>query len=161
MTKFNSRLLYLITALVLTTAACSFNTGEDRVLGETVVDGTTVTEIDLGLLPSETESIGLSEFFSGLEVIKLDNTDEALAMNAMEMFFAGDFFLMGTQTSGAAKVLRFDYNGNFLNIIGREGGGPGEHTGYEVSTLEYYKDDNSVLVDWGGAALSGPNHPTL
>ena len=46
--------------------------------------------------------------------------------------------------------MRFDYEGNYLNAIGREGGGPGEHKGPYISTLEFYEDANTVLVDWGG-----------
>lgn len=133
--------------------ACSSNNSSNAILQETTVDGATVTEINIDAIPSETEEIGLSEFFADLEVIRLESSEEALVMNTT-IDFTDDFFLLGTQTSQAARLLRFDYEGNYLNTIGAEGGGPGEHRGQMITTLKYYQADNTVLVDWGGLERS-------
>ena len=133
---FRTFAVLLFSVTILT--ACSSNDTSDAILQEATVDGATITEINIDAVPSNPEKIGLSEFFDGLEIIRLESSEEALVMNT-RLDFADNFFLLGTQTSQAARLLRFDYEGNYLNTIGAEGGGPGEHQGSLITTLEYYK----------------------
>ncbi|MDZ7773158.1 MAG: 6-bladed beta-propeller [Balneolaceae bacterium] len=142
---------FLLAALLLT--GCSSGAPDGPVLSETTVDGRTVTEINLDAIPEEPVEMGLSEFFEGMNVIRLESDPDALAMNA-QLYFADDFILLGTQGSEAARLLRFDYQGNYLNEIGAAGQGPGEHSGNMINNLAYYEDDNTVLADFG--ALGEP-----
>ena len=149
--------IHLLVILGINIPACTPGKSTDPpLLQETTIDNHTVTEINIEAIPNEVTQVGLSEFFKDFDVIRLESSREALAANAT-LHFADGFFLLGTQNfPGAARLLRFDYEGNYLNTIGQEGGGPGEHRGQYVRTLEYYKDINTVLVDWGG--FGNPQH---
>lgn len=139
--------LLLIAGLGFT--ACAPDTTDQPVLQKTTLNSHPVTEIDIGAIPDEVTQIGFSDFFADFNVIRLESSVEALASNAT-IQFADDFILLGTQHfPGAARLLRFNYEGNYLNTIGREGEGPGEHRGQYISTLEFYKESNTVLVSWG------------
>lgn len=141
-------LLTLTIVAGISLSACSSGVPDGPAFGETTIEGNTVTEINIDAIPQEPTEIGLSEFFDGINVIRLESTQEALTMNTMAMFFAENFILLGTQTSGAARLLRFDYEGSYLNSIGGEGGGPGEHRSSYIMDVQYYEDDNVVLADW-------------
>ncbi len=129
-------------------AACEPAEDGRQVLRQVTVNGHSVTEINLHAIPDDVSRIGLSDLFADVEIIPLDSDPEALIKNAT-IHFADDFFLLGTQTAGAARLLRFDYEGNYLNTIGSEGRGPGEHYGYLITTLKYNPDFSKVLVSWG------------
>ena len=143
--------IHLLVILGINIPACTPGKSIDPpLLQETTIDNHTVTEINIEAIPNEVTQVGVSEFFEDFDVIRLESTLEALATNAT-LHFADNFFLLGTQSSsGAARVLRFDYKGNYLNDIGREGGGPGEHKGEYIRTLEFHEDINTILIDWGG-----------
>ncbi len=142
-------LLTILFLIVLTACNPGANNRHDPVLQQITINGYAVTAINLKAIPDEVTKIGLSEFFAELEVIPLDSATEALITNST-IYFADDFFLLGTQTTGgSAHLLRFDYEGNYLNTIGSEGRGPGEHFGYLITTLKYNPILNTVLVSWG------------
>jgi hypothetical protein len=65
--------------------------------------------------------------------------------------FSRDFIFVGTQNfPGAARLYKFDRNGNFINEIGKSGRGPGEHTGYSADIIHSYESNNTVLISWDG-----------
>lgn len=139
--------LLLIACFVI--ASCDPAENGQSVLQQININDHSVTEINLEAIPNDVTQIGLSEFFAGFEAIPLDSRPEALIENAT-IYFAEDFFLLGTQNfPGPARLLRFDYKGNYLNTIGSEGRGPGEHHGYLITTLKFNSILNKVLVGWG------------
>lgn len=113
----------LLALAIAAVSACTSGPDGLPVLTETTLNGRTVTEIHIDAIPEEVTQIGLSEFFAGMNVIRLESSRKALATN-YRMHFADNFILLGTQASGAARLLRFDYEGNYLNEIGGEGAGP-------------------------------------
>lgn len=66
----------------------------------------------------------LSEYFSEINYTLLDYSDDEPIVNAYNMDFAQDKIYVESRET--AKVFVFDKNGKVLNILGKNGDGPGE-----------------------------------
>jgi hypothetical protein len=91
---FRKALVLLIAGFLV--AACSSGSTDQTVLQEATANGHSVTEINIDAIPDEVTEIGLSEFFTDFDVIRLESSTEALVENTT-IYFADNFFLLGNQ----------------------------------------------------------------
>lgn len=127
----------LLGGLLITTIATSCGTGgtnqsaqandplaNSPIVGQYVQVGTDkVMSCDQKLL-ADTVRIPLSFFAEELEIVKLDNRDEAL-VGQTGMTISDNYILMHGRQPNPFKL--FDRKGNFLTNIGTIGQGPGEY----------------------------------
>ena len=141
-------LIALIVTVFLLLSSCK--EPETNVLREVPFQEGKITEINIENIPAEVRELKFSEVFTDFEVITLETRKEC-AIGNTKIQFSKDFIFVGTQNSpGAAKLYRFDNKGQFINEIGKEGRGPGEHSGYLVSQVLPFEEDNTILVNWRG-----------
>lgn len=138
-----------LTILILLASSCKEN--ENSILRDVPYNGTKLTEINLDNIPPEVKEYKLSELFSDFQTIPLETKAECVIGNT-KIQFSKDFIFVGTQNfPGAAKLYRFSKDGRFINEIGKEGRGPGEHQGYMPPHLIVFEKDSLMLVNWEGA----------
>ncbi len=68
--------------------------------------------------------VKLSEFASDIELIQLENTNEALLKDVENIEFTQDYILIKCWQQ---PILQFDRSGKFIQYIGAIGNGPGEY----------------------------------
>jgi hypothetical protein len=123
---------------------------DTNILRKVPFKGEKLTKINLDNIPAEVIEVKFSEIFSDYQIIPLETKKECVIGNTT-IQFSKDFIFIGTQNfPGAAKLYRFDKQGLFINEIGKEGRGPGEHNGYLVTQVLPFEEDNTILVNWGG-----------
>lgn len=97
------------------------------------IDGETLIDMDPSLLSGDTIYMPLSHFTEELEIIPLDNRDEALVgRTAVEV---SDHHIL-TYSSQNEPFKLFDREGNFLTNIGAIGQGPGEYQSIYTAELD-------------------------
>lgn len=118
-------LLTTITVLYACNEAKQVNYLEDApiVATRTILDGDELIELDPTLL-KDTIIFPLSYFTEELEIIKLDDREEAL-VSAYRVYASDNFFL--TQASGNVPCKLFDQQGKYITDVGAFGQGPGEY----------------------------------
>ncbi len=124
---------------------------ENSVLREISFNGRKITEINLDKIPSEVRELNLSEIFSDFQTIALETKPECVIGNT-KIKFSKDFIFVGTQNfPGASRLYRFSKDGSFINEYGKEGRGPGEHTGYVPAKVIPIEKDSLILANWQGS----------
>lgn len=106
-----------------------------------VVNGDTVVVADMQGTDKVYEIKG-SDVFDSVELIRLDNADEAL-VGGGRVWFTGDRFIIFSE----GVVKQFDRSGKYLGNIGARGQGPGE---YAIAPYSIYVDKD------GGAIYMAP-----
>lgn len=143
--KFILNVLLLCPFLLL--ASCKDT--DNNIFKEVPFRGEKLTEIILDNIPAEVREVKFSEIFSDFQVIPLETKKECVIGNT-KVQFSKDFIFIGTQNfPEAAKLYRFEKEGHFINEIGKDGRGPGEHRGYSVNQVLPFEEDNTILVNWG------------
>lgn len=99
------------------------------------------TEISREFLVSEASKYQIK----GLDTINLEAPGNPPLTAIVDIVFAKDYIFLVDNRMG---LLKFDYEGNFLQTIGKKGEGPDE---YHVPTAIYLdENENTVLLaDWG------------
>jgi hypothetical protein len=125
----------------------------------TVLDGEEFIEMDPSLL-KDTVIFPLSYFTEELQIIKLDDRDEAL-VSAYKVYASENYFL--TQASGNIPCKLFDKQGRYIADIGSFGQGPGEYRTLYVGQINEsdgriylmpYTTESLLVYDLEGNALS-------
>ena len=91
----------------------------------------------------------LSYFIEDLDIVKLDNKDEALVRNS-SVTVSDNYILIHCSQSIPFKL--FDRKGKFLRNIGSVGNGPGEYTQVGPFQLDE-KHDRIYLMPWNATKL--------
>lgn len=119
----------LLAAIAILLSACS-KTPQANYLDDapvvairTLIDGEEFIEMDPSLL-KDTIFFPLSYFTEELQIVKLDDREEALT-NAPNVFLSDNYFL--TISNGSIPYKLFDKQGKYLADIGAIGPGPGEY----------------------------------
>ncbi|MDX9928761.1 MAG: 6-bladed beta-propeller [Bacteroidales bacterium] len=148
--------LLLLTAIIALLPSCREK--ENAIVSETRFKGHTLTEIYLDNIPSDVINMNMSEVFADFSIIPLETNENCLigAYNK-RVRIAGDNIFFGFHGGDKpAVLLRFDVKGNFLNMIGSGGRGPGEHGGYDVYGTIPDEERKRVTVEWFGRLDEGP-----
>ena len=77
-------------------------------------------------LSSPDKEMGLSEFIDSATIVRLTLPDSLVFGMVRDFLTDGKYYYISD--SKQHVVFRFDRNGEYLNTIGRVGGGPGEYT---------------------------------
>ncbi|MDL2255246.1 6-bladed beta-propeller [Parabacteroides sp. OttesenSCG-928-G06] len=117
-------------------------------------------------LLKDTIVLPLSYFIEEPQVVKLEDSDEALISSMQSVVMSDNYFLIVTGNTVPCKL--FDKKGKFIATIGSIGGGPGEynHVGFcridEKEEKIYLFSSNTELIniyDFSGAAIGVINLP--
>ena len=152
----------LLGGLLITTIATSCGTGgtnqsaqandplaNSPIVGQYVQVGTDkVMSCDQKLL-ADTVRIPLSFFAEELEIVKLDNRDEAL-VGQTGMTISDNYILMHGRQPNPFKL--FDRKGNFLTNIGTIGQGPGEYQMVYDAKLDE-ANNRIYILPWNASQL--------
>ena len=152
----------LLGGLLITTIATSCGTGgtnqsaqandplaNSPIVGQYVQVGTDkVMSCDQKLL-ADTVRIPLSFFAEELEIVKLDNRDEAL-VGQTGMTISDNYILMHGRQPNPFKL--FDRKGNFLTNIGAIGQGPGEYQMVYDAKLDE-ANNRIYILPWNASQL--------
>ncbi len=123
---------------------------EDNAVKNITINQDKILEISFDNIPVAEQGIKFSDIFSDFQVITLETKPECVIGNT-KIEFINENIYVGTQNfPGAAKLYKFRKDGTFVNEIGKEGNGPGEHTGYLVYSISQPNDADAIVVDWGG-----------
>lgn len=114
----------------------------------TLIDGEELIELDPSLL-KDTVIFPLSYFAEELEIIKLDDRDEAL-VSAYMVYVSDNYFL--TIASGKTPCKLFDRQGKYIIDIGGFGQGPGEYR-YLYGAQIDETNDRIYLMPWNSESL--------
>mgnify|MGYP006281217295 CR=1 FL=1 len=139
---------FLFAILILVLYSCN-TTMEDRVVSTVNLDGRKIPVIHFDRLPDELNETGISEIIDDYRVIPLETKEECLVGNAMTYLFE-DKIIVGTQINFPDPVTcyMFDDKGRFIKNVGAGGNGPGEHSGYLVSSLFPLIDTNMFVLNF-------------
>jgi len=139
---------FLFLILVLLLFSCNAG-NEDRVVSTVNLDGRKIPVIHFDRLPDELRETGISEIIDDYRVIPLETKEECLVGNAMVFLFE-DKIIVGTQINFPDPVTcyMFDYKGRFIKGVGAGGNGPGEHSGYLLSSLLPLPDTNMFVLSF-------------
>ena len=145
----NQRQIFLLSLFIIILSACS---NPSDIPGEFAeVNGKKIPIINIGLVDDEPTTIGWSAIFEDVEIISLETDEKCMIMNWMTGLSPNSLYL-ATQTGGVGPVrlMEFDFKGNYIRDFGAGGKGPGEHTGYFLDDIHYYKEFNIVLANFNG-----------
>ncbi|HKL67448.1 MAG TPA: 6-bladed beta-propeller [Bacteroidales bacterium] len=139
---------FLFSILALLLFSCNAG-NEDRVVTTVNIDGRKIPVIHFDKLPDELIETGISEIIDDYRVIPLETKEECLVGNAMTYLFE-DKIIVGTQINFPDPVTcyMFDDKGRFIKNVGAGGNGPGEHSGYLVSSLFPLIDTNMFVMSF-------------
>ena len=139
---------FLFSILALLLFSCNAG-NEDRVVTTVNIDGRKIPVIHFDKLPDELRETGISEIIDDYRVIPLETKEECLVGNAMTYLFE-DKIIVGTQINFPDPVTcyMFDDKGRFIKNVGAGGNGPGEHSGYLVSSLFPLIDTNMFVMSF-------------
>ncbi|MDR2407841.1 MAG: TIGR04150 pseudo-rSAM protein [Bacteroidales bacterium] len=87
-----------------------------------IVGTDTIVVFDLSLLGKDTLEIPLSPFFSDFEVVRLENTDEALTDASVGVWVSDNY--VGVYSYILSNYKFYNRNGNYLNTTAKLGDGP-------------------------------------
>ena len=118
------------------------------VVHQEVRDGHELTVCNLELI-EDTIDLPLSYFVEDLQMVKLDNRDEALVGKGR--VFVSDNYLLVTKSSNVPYKL-FRRDGSFVGTVGSIGQGPGEYTMiYDVQIDE--KSGRIYMLPWNATSI--------
>lgn len=118
------------------------------VAAEVTTNGTTLMVCDWTAV-KDSIHLPLSYFIEDLDIVKLDNKDEALVRNS-SVTVSDNYILIHCSQSIPFKL--FDRKGKFLRNIGSVGNGPGEYTQVGPFQLDE-KHDRIYLMPWNATKL--------
>lgn len=139
----------IIIAFVLILYACNTTENNYKGLETTTVNGVEIPIIRLDLAPDSAKIVNLSSIVDDIEIIPLETKKECMIGYAFP-YFSEEYIFVWTQVWPRVYLYAFDREGNFVRKIGKEGKGPGEHTGNSVEVIHAY--DNKRLLEvyfWG------------
>ena len=129
---------YLLLILTLC-LACSNKNNQEKTSGKLTLDdlpviaqsvesqGNTLTEVDISAV-KDTFNIPLSVLLSSFQIIRLENSDEALTAAGQDTRIAisDHYLLINSFKAGACKL--YNRNGKYITQISSIGQGPDEYT---------------------------------
>lgn len=118
------------------------------VAAEVKTNGTTLMVCDWTAV-KDSIHLPLSYFIEDLDIVKLDNKDEALVRNS-SVTVSDNYILIHCSQNIPFKL--FDRKGKFLRNIGSVGNGPGEYTQVGPFQLDE-KHDRIYLMPWNATKL--------
>lgn len=118
------------------------------VAAEVTTNGTTLMVCDWTAV-KDSIHLPLSYFIEDLDIVKLDNKDEALVRNS-SVTVSDNYILIHCSQNIPFKL--FDRKGKFLRNIGSVGNGPGEYTQVGPFQLDE-KHDRIYLMPWNATKL--------
>jgi hypothetical protein len=138
----------IFTILILVFYSCNTSM-ENRVVTTVNVEGREIPVIHFDNLPDEVVETGISEIIEDYQVIPLETKEECLVGNA-SVFLFEDNIIVGTQIEfpGPVTCYMFDDSGKFIKEVGAGGSGPGEHSGYLLSSLLPLLDTNMFVLSF-------------
>ena len=135
--KIVMRNLILLLSLSLLSSCGYRPVGEDR-------KGKCVKDIDLDNLSSPS----FDDYFSKLDIIPLDSSNEALIQSVSEQIWHREKLYVLDEKQ--KKVFIFDPKGKLLQIIDKRGNGPGEYTDITAMQINRFTGDLELLNPMGG-----------
>lgn len=152
--RFN--LFYIVLSIFL--LSCSDN--KRCSVTEIVSDNNTLLVCDESEV-GDNRDLPLSTLIDSLDIIRLDNRDEAF-FKFQWAFFSDNYIAI---KNGAGPVKLFDKDGNFINNIGDNGEGPGEYFGcYDIlldekdSVIHLTKGSGNTILQYN---LNGDYSKTI
>ena len=144
-----------LVAMAIALAACSGGKSSVVSLDDMPVvthqemkDGQEVTVCDLELI-TDTIDLPLSYFVEDLQMVKLDNRDEALVGKG-RVSVSENYLLVAKSSNVPYKLFRRD--GSFVGTVGSIGQGPGEYTMiYDVQIDE--KNGRIYMLPWNATSI--------
>lgn len=139
---------FLFLILVLLLFSCNAG-NEDRIVSTVNLDGRKIPVIHFDRLPDELNETGISQIIDDYRVIPLETKEECLVGNAMVYLFE-DKIIVGTQINFPDPVTcyMFDDKGMFIKNVGAGGNGPGEHSGYLLSSSLSLPDTDMFVLSF-------------
>ena len=140
--------VFLIALLLICSSSVSTSYAKDKIVNldnsavvavKTTVNGSELVSADPSKL-DKTVDLPLSFFTEELQIIKLDNRDEALVGNSMTTI-SDNYILVRNNEQNPYKL--FDKKGKFITSIGSYGQGPNE---YLNSYDEYIDETNGQIL---------------
>lgn len=129
--KLNITYVFVVASMLL--CACGHDKGEQLTMTAVDLDDLNLIQVNLADV-SNHEKVNLSDLVEGLEVIRMDNSNEALFKSSWA-FFSDKYIVVKDALQGRpAKI--FDKKGRYIAPIGGIGRGPGE-----------YNDAYDILID--------------
>lgn len=108
------------------------------------VNGSELIVADYSALKSKEIALPLSMFAGEMQIVKLDNREEALVGNS-SVTISENYILVGSHKQNPCKL--FDKKGNFIATVGAFGQGPGEYQNiYDLAIDE--KEGLIYILGW-------------
>jgi len=121
------------------------------------VNGKEIPKINLGEVADSATTIKLSDLFEDFRIIPLETGKDCLISYPGLICLTGHSLLTWTQVGmGPCRVLEFGMDGKYIREFGTGGKGPGEHGGYLVDGLAWYRDFQQIFVSYAG--MGDENH---
>lgn len=139
--KKHVSLTLILIAAVGSLTACSGGKDADKgpqlstTLSTKIVNGDTVIILDPMAISQEVATLKASDLMEDLQIIQLENSDEALVGEGRSWVFNDRIFIY---SDGVVK--QFDRKGKYLGKVGQKGQGPGEYT---IAPYDFYHDEKS------------------
>lgn len=132
----------IVFALLIIMFSCGHNNKLDFESSSITIDDSNQIQVGYDEVKKK-EKINLSDIVESLEVVKMDNSQDAL-FTKQWIYFSDNFIAVsdGSQDKRPAKL--FDRNGRFIGTIGGIGRGPGEYT--SVYNILIDENTNSIYV---------------
>lgn len=136
-------------------AACSGNKTDSNgpqfsdTLTTKVVNGDTVIILDPTALSQEVVTLKASDLMDDIQIIQLDNSDDALVGQGQTWVFNDRIFIYGND-----GVRQFDRSGKYLGKVGQRGQGPGEYT---IAPYDFFHDEKTgqtFMVQYNSRSIS-------
>lgn len=105
-----------------------------------MADGTLI-DFDPTLL-QDTIIFPISYFIEEIEIVRLDNREEAIVSPSQKVYPSENYILLKDYRNIPCKL--FDKKGKFISNIGAIGNGPGEYTG--ISTAQIDEKNNRIYL---------------
>ncbi|MBR1941506.1 MAG: 6-bladed beta-propeller [Bacteroidaceae bacterium] len=112
--------LFYTLLMLISLMGCSLPKGNAE--AEDVEEGLPVINLSKGV--EEVDILNLSDAAEKMEIVKLETTDKSLIKNIFELKVTGNDIWINSMSN----ILRFSKKGKFLNLVGKQGKGPGEYT---------------------------------
>lgn len=146
--------------LCLSILVCSFSCqkkSDSKNLEYAEVNGDKIPIIRLDLVEDSATTIPLSVIFDDVEIVPLETKPECL-VGYFDNHMTDHSVLIAVRNYGAPiRLYEFGLDGRFIREIGGVGSGPGEHSGYMMSKLTSYPEDDLIMATFMG----GPDEEHL
>ena len=88
------------------------------------------------------------DYFSRMELIPLETNDSSLISSVSKIVHRNNrYYILDKEMD---RIVVFDDQGNFLNLINKKGNGPGEYTGLSDFCFNDFTNELNLLVPMGG-----------